>query len=181
MPRLLVVEDERKVASFVAKALTADGHLVDLRSNGEEALQAALFAPYDGVVLDIMLPGRDGLSIVRMLRQRGLQVPVLLLTARGSTAEKVEGPDAGANDYLPKPFALDELLARVRAMTRGHGQQSPDFLQIADLRLDVRQRTATRGSRAIDLSARDFRLLHHLLLHVGKPQSREMLLHKVWD
>ncbi len=181
MPRIIVVEDEKKVAAFIARALEADGHVVDRRTQGDEALAAVLSAPYDAMVLDIMLPGRDGLSILRAVRGRGLKIPVLLLTARGSIAERVEGLDAGANDYLPKPFALDELLARIRALTRSHAESAPDILKAADLVLDVRQRTASRGGQPLDLTPRDFRLLHHLLSHQGRPQSREMLLHKVWD
>ncbi len=181
MSRILVVEDEKKTASFIRRALETEGYSVDLRYHGDEAMAAAAEFPYDAIVLDIMLPGRDGISILKLLRASEVRIPVLLLTARGSTAEKVEGLDAGADDYLPKPFALEELLARVRALVRRGGETVADILQAGDLFLDVRLRAARRGKRKIELSPREFRLLHYLLANPGKIQGREMLLHKVWD
>lgn len=181
MPRLLVVEDEKKTASFIVKTLEAEGYAVAVRSNGDEALDAALTSAYDAIVLDIMLPGRDGLSIVRALRARKMTVPVLLLTARGSVAERVEGLDAGADDYLPKPFALEELLARVRAMVRRRGEIEQDVLTVGDLTLDVRMRSATRNGEKFNLTSTEFRLLQFLMAHPNQPQGRQMLLQKVWD
>lgn len=181
MSRILVVEDEKKTARFIAKALETEGYVVDLRHHGDEALEAAKEAPYDALVMDIMLPGRDGLSIVRLLRADDIRTPVLLLSARGSMEERVEGLDAGADDYLAKPFALEELLARVRALVRRGTEITSDLLQIADLHLDVRSRSARRGNRKIDLTTREFRLLKYFMANAGKVQGREMLLHKVWD
>ena len=142
--RILVVEDEKKTASFIRKALRAEGFAVDVCHDGEDALHLAATVPYDALVLDIMLPGRDGLSVLRQLRERRSAVPVLLLSARGEVNERVEGLDAGADDYLPKPFALAELVARVRAMGRRGGEARATVLQVADLALD----TVTPGGTA---------------------------------
>src|SRR6478609_9345790 len=135
--RVLVVEDEKKTAAFVRKALQAEGFAVDVCHNGEEAWLAAHMTPFDAIVLDIMLPGRDGLSVLRQLRERKSSTPVLLLSARGEVNERVEGLDAGADDYLPKPFELAELVARVRALTRRGGEHKPVVLRVADLTLDT--------------------------------------------
>src|SRR6516225_5714874 len=143
--RVLVVEDEKKTASFIRKALQAEGFAVDVCHNGEDALTAAGGTPFDGIVLDIMLPGRDGLSVLRQLREQRKTTPVLLLSARGEVDERVEGLNAGADDYLPKPFALAELVARVRALGRRGGESRGTVLRVADLALDTITRQAHRG------------------------------------
>src|SRR3974377_859121 len=135
--RVLVVEDEKKTASFVRKALQAEGFAVDVCHNGNDALVATRITPFDGMVLDIMLTGRDGLSVLRLLRERKNATPVLLLSARGEVNERVEGLDAGADDYLPKPFELVELVARVRALTRRGGDTKSPVLRVGDLSLDT--------------------------------------------
>src|SRR6266446_1634944 len=161
--RVLVVEDEKKTASFIRKALQAEGFAVDVCHNGEEAWAAARLTSFDAIVLDIMLPGRDGLSLVRQLRQRENATPVLLLSARGEVNERVEGLNSGADDYLPKPFVLAELIARVRALTRRGGENKSPVLRVADLALDTVNHTAQRGDARIELTAREYRLLEHLM------------------
>lgn len=179
--RVLVVEDERKTASFIRKALQAEGYAVDVCHNGNEALTAPSATPYDAIVLDIMLPGRDGLSIVRRWRQSQNQIPVLLLSARGEVNERVEGLDAGADDYLAKPFALTELAARVRALTRRGGESKSTVLRVSDLTLDTVTRRARRGEVEIELTAREYRLLEYLMRSAGRLCGRMMILEKVWD
>jgi DNA-binding response OmpR family regulator len=179
--RVLVVEDEKKTASFIRKALRAEGFAVDVCGDGNDALQLAETAPYDAIVLDIMLPGRDGLSVIKRLRQRRSVVPVLLLSARGAVDERVEGLDAGADDYLPKPFALAELVARVRAMGRRTGEPRATVLQVGDLALDTVTRVASRGGRTIELTAREYRLLEFLMQSPGRISGRMSILEKVWD
>src|SRR5208282_6481986 len=161
--RVLVVEDEKKTASFVRKALQAEGFAVDVCHNGDDALAGLKATPFDLVVLDIMLQGRDGLSVLRQLREHKNATPVLLLSARGEVNERVEGLNAGADDYLPKPFELVELVARVRAMTRRGGENKSTLLRVADLRLDTLTRRAQRGDTAIELTAREYRLLEYLM------------------
>ena len=179
--RVLVVEDERKTAAFVRKALQAEGYAVDVCYNGDEGLVAPSATPYDAIVLDIMLPGRDGLSIVRHWRQSHNNIPVLLLSARGDVNERVEGLDAGADDYLPKPFALVELAARVRALTRRTGDTKATVLRVADLTLDTVTHQARRGVTAIELTTREYRLLEFLMRSAGRLCGRMMILEKVWD
>ena len=179
--RILVVEDERKTASFVRKALQAESFAVDVCHKGDDALAAASATPFDAVVLDIMLPGRDGLSVLRQLRERKNLTPVLLLSARGEVNERVEGLNAGADDYLPKPFELAELIARVRALTRRGGENKSTVLRVADLMLDALTRKARRGATEIELTAREYRLLEFLMASAGRPCGRMMILEKVWD
>jgi DNA-binding response OmpR family regulator len=179
--RILVVEDEKKTASFIRKALQAEGFAVDICRNGDDALTAANATPFDGIVLDIMLPGRDGLSILRQLRERQNGTPVLLLSARGEVNERVEGLNAGADDYLPKPFALAELVARVRALTRRGGESKSPVLRVADLTLDTLTRRARRGGAEIELTTREYRLLEFLMRSAGRLCGRMMILEKVWD
>jgi len=179
--RILVVEDERKTASFVRKALQAEGFAVDVCGNGNHALAAATSAPFDAIVLDIMLPGRDGLSVLRCLRDSKNSTPVLLLSARGEVDERVEGLNAGADDYLSKPFELVELIARVRALTRRGGENKNPKLHLADLTLDTLTRQAERGGATIELTTREFRLLEYLMRSAGRPCARMMILEKVWD
>jgi len=179
--RVLVVEDEKKTASFVRKALQTEGFAVDVCHDGNEALAALRATPFDGVVLDIMLPGRDGLSVLRQLRERKNATPVLLLSARGEVNERVEGLNAGADDYLPKPFELAELIARVRALTRRSAENKSTMLRIADLTLDTVTHRAQRGGAIIDLTAREYRLLEYLMRDAGRICGRMMILEKVWD
>ena len=179
--RVLVIEDEKKTASFIRKALQAEGYAVDVCHDGNEGLVAPSTTPYDAIVLDIMLPGRDGLSILRRWRQSHNRIPVLLLSARGDVIERVEGLDAGADDYLSKPFALVELAARVRALTRRSGDSKSTVLRVADLSLDTITRLVRRGEMDIELTAREYRLLEYLMQSPGRLCGRMMILEKVWD
>jgi DNA-binding response OmpR family regulator len=179
--RVLVVEDEKKTASFIRKALQAESFAVDVAANGADALSAASCTPFDAIVLDIMLPGRDGLSVLRQLRERKNTTPVLLLSARGEVNERVEGLNAGADDYLPKPFELAELVARVRALTRRGGENKSTTLRVADLTLDTLTRRAQRAGTDIELTAREYRLLEFLMRSAGRLCGRMMILEKVWD
>ena len=179
--RVLVVEDEKKTASFIRKALQAENFAVDVCHNGEDALAAAKTTPFDAIVLDIMLPSRDGLSVLQQLRQRNNPTPVLLLSARGEVNERVAGLNAGADDYLPKPFALVELIARVRALGRRTIENKSSVLRIADLTLDTVTRQAQRAGRNIELTAREYRLLEFLLRSAGRICTRMAILEKVWD
>jgi heavy metal response regulator len=179
--RVLVVEDEKKTASFVRKALQAEGFAVDVCHNGDEALSAASATPFDAIVLDIMLPGRDGLAVLRTLRERKQTTPVLLLSARGQVNERVEGLNAGADDYLPKPFELTELVARVRAMSRRGAESKSTTLRVADLTLDALTRRAQRGGKEIELTAREYRLLEFLMRSAGRICGRMSIIEKVWD
>jgi DNA-binding response OmpR family regulator len=179
--RVLVVEDEKKTASFIRKALQAEGFAVDVCHNGEDAWAAARTTSFDAIVLDIMLPGRDGLSLVRQLRQRESTTPVLLLSARGEVNERVEGLNSGADDYLPKPFVIAELVARVRALGRRGSESKPTVLHVGDLTLDTVTREAQRGGAAIELTAREYRLLEFLMRSAGRICGRMAILEKVWD
>ncbi len=179
--RVLVVEDERKTASFIRKALQAEGFAVDMCHNGTEALQMAMATPFDGIIMDIMLPGLDGLSALRQLRARRNATPVLLLSARGEVNERVEGLNAGADDYLSKPFALAELVARVRALGRRGAGTKSTVLQVADLSLDTVTHQAQRGQGTIELTAREYRLLEFLMRSPGRVCGRMAILEKVWD
>jgi len=179
--RVLVVEDEKKTASFIRKALQGEGFAVDVCHDGDEALAAAAKAPFDGIVLDIMLPGRDGLSVLKQLRQQHVHTPVLLLSARGAVNERVEGLNAGADDYLPKPFVIAELVARVRALGRRGNEPRSTLLQVADLTLDTVSHRAGRGGKYFDLTAREFRLLEFLMRSAGRICGRMSIIEKVWD
>jgi DNA-binding response OmpR family regulator len=178
--RVLVVEDEKKTASFIRKALQSEGYAVDMLHDGNQALAAVETTPFDVVVLDVMLPGRDGLSVLQLLRERRSKVPVLLLSARGQVDERIAGLNAGADDYLPKPFALGELVARVRALIRRHGAENV-VLQLADLSVDTVKREVKRAGQVIELSAREYRLLEFLLRSQGRVCGRMQILEKVWD
>ncbi len=179
--RILVVEDDKKTSAFIAKALKAEGFAVDVLRDGDEALAAIEVTPFDAVVLDIMLIGRDGLSVLKHMRAKGNETPVLLLSARGELNERVEGLNAGAEDYLPKPFALEELTARVRALVRRGGDVKTPTLHVADLTLDTITRFAHRSGRKIELTTREYRLLEFLMRSAGRVCSRMMILEKVWD
>jgi two-component system, OmpR family, response regulator len=179
--RVLVVEDEKKTASFIRKALQAESFVVDMLHDGAEALAAVAHTPFDVVVMDIMLPGRDGLSVVRQMRQRRISTPVLLLSARGEVSEKVEGLNAGADDYLPKPFALEELVARVRALGRRSTDSKPNTLQVGDLTLNTLTREVRRGNKVLDLAPKEYLLLEHLMQSAGRICGRMAIVEKVWD
>jgi len=179
--RILVVEDERKIALFVQKGLKECGFVVDMVHHGDEALTVILNNHFEAVVLDIMLPGRDGLSILRALRQKSNAVPVLILTARGEISEKVEGLDLGADDYLAKPFSIDELAARLRALIRRKTGENLVRYRVQDLSLDVATRVAQRGTRRIDLTSREFGLLECLMRVPGRVFSRTQLCQQVWE
>ena len=178
--RILVVEDEPKVASFVRRALEAEHHAVDVAADGAAGLSQAVAGAYDLVVLDVMLPKRDGLGVLRELRAGGHAVPVLLLTARAEVADKVAGLDVGADDYLTKPFAVEELVARVRALLRRGAAAAPPRLAIADLTLDPVTREVTRAGKRIDLTAREYALLEFFLRNRGRVLGRALIAQHVW-
>jgi DNA-binding response OmpR family regulator len=178
--RVLVVEDERKVASFIRQGLEEEGYAVEVARDGEEALERLLAGTsYDLTVLDLMLPQRDGLSVLKTLRARRVNTPVLVLTARDQVADKVTGLDLGADDYLTKPFAFDEFLARVRALLRRRGERAPR-LQLDDLTLDPATREVRRGARRIELTAREHALLEYLMRNAGRVLTRPMIAEHVW-
>jgi len=178
--RILVVEDERKLAQVLAKGLQADHYDVVVAETGEDGFFHANSEVFDVLILDLMLPRRNGLEILQTLRQRGLQTPVLILTARDGIEDRVLGLDLGADDYLVKPFAFPELLARIRALLR-RGRPADVFrLKAADLEVDTAARKVVRGGRALDLTSREFDLLEYLLRHQGHLVSREMLAREVW-
>lgn len=178
--RILVVEDERKLAQVLASALRAEHYDVVVAPTGEEGFFRASAEAFDLVVLDLMLPGRSGLEILQTLRQRHLQTPVLILTARDGIDDRVRGLDLGADDYMVKPFALAELLARIRALHRRGRPSDMLRLKAADLEVDLVARRATRTGHPLELTAREFDLLEYFLRHQGHVVSREMLAHEVW-
>ena len=180
MVRVLVVEDERKLAQILASALQAEHYDVVVAATGEDGFFRANAEVFDLVVLDLMLPGRSGLEILQTLRQRRIETPVLILTARDGVDDRVLGLDLGADDYLVKPFALPELLARIRALLRRGRPSDVLRLKAADLELDLVTRRATRGDALLDLTAREFELLEYQLRHQGHLVSREMLARAVW-
>jgi DNA-binding response OmpR family regulator len=177
--RVLVVDDEKKIAERIRTALEAEECSVKAEHDGASALAGMLSTDFDVVVLDIMLPGRDGLSVLKEARARGVTTPVLAISARGEVDERVEGLDSGADDYLAKPFALAELLARIRALTRRRNDQR-ETLQVADLVLDPVERTVRRGSQQIELAAREFKLLEFLMRSRGQVCGRAAILKHVW-
>lgn len=178
--RILVVEDEEKVASFIRKGLEQMSYTVDVAGTGEDALAMALTTRYDALVLDVMLPGRDGLSVVRELRSRGSDVPVLALTARGTLEDRIAGLDSGCDDYLPKPFAFEELLARLRALLRRGGTSRMPRLEYAGVTLDPASRTVSRDSKPVELTNKEFALLELLMRRPGQVLTRTALLESVW-
>jgi len=179
--RILLVEDERKVASFVAGALRENAYAVDVAETGEKGLELAEDNPYDLILLDVRLPGLSGIDVCRRLRQSGREMPILMLTARGLIEQRVEGLDAGADDYLVKPFAVAELTARVRALIRRGFHKSGAVLRYADLELDRHRRRTTRGSRPVPLTSKEFALLEFLLLRAPDPVTRSEIVEHVWD
>jgi two-component system OmpR family response regulator len=180
--KLLLVEDDRETGAYVKRALTEAGHAVDLASDGRDGLMLAAGETYDVMVIDRMLPRVDGLTILRTIRASGVKTPVLLLTALGGIDDRVEGLEAGGDDYLVKPFAFAELLARVNALARRPPpQEAPTVLRVADLEMNLLRRAVTRGGRKIELQPREFQLLEYLMRHVGRVVTRTMLLEAVWD
>ena len=179
--RALVVEDELKMAALIRRGLVEEGYAADVARTGEEALWMARATPYDAIVLDLMLPGRDGLEVCRSLRESGVWSPILMLTARDGIEDKVSGLDSGADDYLSKPFSFAELLARLRALTRRGPNERPAVIELGSLRLDPATRQAWRGETEIDLSAKEFSLLETFMRHPGEVLSRLDLLEHAWD
>ncbi len=178
--RVLVVEDEAKVAEALRQGLAGEHYDVTVARTGEEGFFEASAASFDLLLLDVMLPGRDGLEVLRTLRSRGLQTPVLILTARDAVDDRVRGLDCGADDYLVKPFAFPELLARMRVLLRRGRPADAARLMLADLDMDLVTRRATRGTRELELTPREFDVLAYLLRHAGQLVSREMLVRDVW-
>lgn len=179
--RILVAEDDSKLRSHLKRALTEVGYAVDDTADGEEALWLLREHAYDAAILDITMPGRDGVSVTRQLRAAGQTVPVLLATARGEVRDRVGGLDAGADDYLVKPFSVEELLARLRAVLRRRRPELSDTVRVADLELDLRARTATRAGHEILLTNREFSLLAALAEASPRPVPKTMLVERVWD
>ncbi len=179
--RILVVEDEKKVAGFIKKGLSEEGYAVDVANDGRSGLQLSLDRVHDLIILDIQLPKMDGLSVLGTLRKEKIATPVLLLTVRATIEDKVLGLDAGADDYLTKPFAFQELLARVRALLRRSAENRQPVLQIADLTLDPARRSVFRGAEKIDLTAREFALLEYFMRNEGRVLTRTMISEHVWD
>ena len=179
--RILVVEDERKVAQFIKKGLEEEGYAVDLASDGEEGLAMALDGVHDLIVLDIALPKMDGLRVLKRLREGKAPNPVLLLTVRATIEDKVLGLDSGADDYLTKPFAFQELVARIRALLRRKAEAGAPLLQFADLVLDPARRLVSRGEEKIELTGKEFSLLEYFLRNPGRVLSRAMISEHVWD
>jgi len=179
--KILVVEDEKKIASFIRMGLEAEGFVVDVSRHGDEGYTLATTRPYDALVLDIMLPGRDGLSILKNLRLKGNPVPVILLSARSEPHERVEGLNLGADDYLVKPFYIEELVARLHVVTRRGGGTGASTLEVGDLTVDLLTREVTRGGQVIVLTAREFQLLEHLARNPGRVLTRAQICERVWD
>ncbi len=179
--RLLIVEDEQKVARFVKQGMEEEGYAVDVASDGETGLFMALQDVYDLIILDIQLPKKDGLQVIHERRQTGRQTPILLLTVRAAIEDKVLGLDAGADDYLTKPFAFQELVARIRALLRRGMEATPPVLQLADLTLDSARRLVMRGDQKLELTAREFTLLDYFMRNPGRVLTRTMIAVHVWD
>ena len=181
MMRVLLVEDDDKLARAVARGLRHDGYAVDVVGDGDAALVQAAVWSYDAIVLDVMLPRRDGLTVCAALRERGCWSPVLMVTARDQVPDRVRGLDAGADDYLPKPFAFDELLARLRALLRRAPAERPTVIKVGDLVVDPATREARRAGRAVALTAREFAVLEYFARNAGRAVTRTSLLEHVWD
>ena len=179
--RVLIVEDQIKTGNYLRQGLTENGFVVDVARNGLDGGHLALTGEYAVIVLDVMLPGADGWQVLRELRRRGRQTPVLFLTARDKVEDRVKGLELGADDYLVKPFAFSELLARVRALIRRGSTHEPETLCVADLEVDLLRRRAARGGRRIDLTAKEFALLVLLMCRRGEVLSRTLIAEQVWD
>jgi len=179
--RILVVEDETKTAAYLQKGLSENGFVVDVCAHGIDGLHAALTSDYDLIILDVMLPGRDGWSVLQGLRQKDNQTPVLFLTARDAVPDRVKGLELGADDYLVKPFAFSELLARLRTILRRGSFRQPDVVRVGDLEMDLVRHKATRGAQRLDLTPKEFLLLGLLARRKGEVLSRTLIAEQVWD
>ena len=180
--RLLVIEDDRDAADYLVKAFREVGHVADAATNGEDGLSLALNGNYDVLIVDRMLPKLDGLSVIGRLREKGIEVPVLILSALGQVDDRVKGLRAGGDDYLPKPYSFSELLARVEVLSRRRGGRSAEtVLRVGDLQLDRLSHEVRRGEQEVVLQPREFRLLEYLMKHAGQVVTRTMLLENVWD
>jgi two-component system OmpR family response regulator len=179
--RVLVVDDEPKLSALVARALREDGHAADVAAHGDDAIWMAQAAPYDAIVLDVMLPGVDGFEVLRRLRAREVWTPVMMLTARDAILDRVGGLDSGADDYLTKPFSFDELLARLRAIARRGPVERPTIIEVGDLRLDPARRRVWRGEVELSLTAREFTILELFMRRPGQALTRLQLLEGAWD
>ena len=180
--RLLVVEDDRSLAEALRRGLTQEGHVVDVVHDGSEGLDLSETGVHDAVILDVMLPGLDGMTVARRLREDGVHLPILMLTARDALPDRISGFNAGADDYLTKPFAFEELLARLRAITRrGAAPIEDERLIVGDLVMDTRAREVMRAGKVIDLPPREYALLEYLMRHPGQALNRTMILDRVWE
>lgn len=178
--RILVVEDEKKLANFIKHGLEEERYIVEVAHNGEQGLEMAMNNEYDAILLDVMLPGRDGFSILQELRKAGIKVPIMMLTARGATEDRVMGLDLGADDYLPKPFSFEELAARLRSILRRSGPEKTTKLQCGDLILDTVTHFAYRGGKEIELTTKEYALLEYLMRNKNRIVSRSNILQHVW-
>ena len=180
--RLLLVEDDPKIASFILKGMKAEGYAVDHAPDGQEGLHMAVTEPYDAAIIDVMLPKLDGLSVIERMRKEKVNTPVIILSAKGSVDDRVKGLQVGGDDYLPKPFAFSELLARVQALIRrGSGLSEPTRLTVGDLTMNLLTREVTRGGRKIELQRLEFSLLEYLMRNAGRVVSKTMIMEHVWD
>jgi DNA-binding response OmpR family regulator len=180
--RLLVVEDDRSLSEALRRGLVREGHVVDVAHDGADGLYLAESSVHDAVILDVMLPEMDGMTIARKLREQSIHVPILMLTARDALPDRIRGFDAGADDYLTKPFAFEELMARLRAITRrGAAAPAEEKLTVGDLVMDTRAREVSRAGQIIDLPPREYALLEYLMRHPGQALSRTMILERVWE
>ncbi|HNZ26920.1 MAG TPA: heavy metal response regulator transcription factor [Spirochaetota bacterium] len=179
--RILVVEDEEKIANFIKRGLKEEGYVVDIAGDGEEGLYLALNHSFDLIVLDLMLPIKDGLTVCAELREKGKNIPILILTAKNSTQDKVSGLDLGANDYITKPFAFEEFLARIRALLRNKNNSESTRLKIHDLDMDLLAHKVYRGGKEIALTSKEFSLLEYLMRNKGSIVTRTMITEHVWE
>jgi len=179
--RILIVEDDKKVGAFLEKGLKEEQYAVDVCRDGEEAMDLAMANPYDVIILDIMLPKKDGFSVCRELRQAGVLTPILMLTAKDTVEDKVAGLTEGADDYLTKPFSFEELLARIRALLRRSQDYKTKVLKVADLELDPARRQATRAGRKIPLTGKEYALLEYMMRNKGRVLTESMIIEHVWD
>ena len=179
--RVLVVEDERRIADFLSRGLSEQGYAVDVAYDGDEALDWPTVAQFDVIILDVMLPARDGIQVCRILRERGLKTPILMLTARDAVEDRVRGLDSGADDYLVKPFAFSELLARLRALTRREPAALGTVLQVADLTMDTSSREVRRQGTPLELTTKEYALLEYLMRHPNQVLTRTMIAEHVWN
>lgn len=178
--RVLIVEDNPRIAGFLQQGLSEEGYTVQTEHDGDRGYERAVAEEFDAAIVDVMLPGRDGIALVRDLREAGIELPVLLLTARDRTEDKVAGLDAGADDYLTKPFDFTELTARLRALMRRSGSGSPALLRVGDLELDPATREVRRAGERVELTPKEFALLEFLLRNPGRPLSRSVIMEHVW-